>query len=215
MPMRRVFLIAIAAFAAACGDLSPSDDDGGGPDAGDSGLDVHWHAVGVDGPVGDVTVEELRLWLSDLRVVGDAAPGDDRTYLAYAELQLDGGDEPEQHFPDAPPGRYSSLDFALRGPVDGEDAWRLLGTVLIDGTTYTLDIADSATTTFTLPLDLMLLAGQARIIHVEVDVAAVISGVDWSVMPRDGDRVEISDDDPEFAPFRARLVSSITISGIE
>jgi len=214
--MRRVLFIAIAALAPACGDPSPSDDDGGSDGGGGSGgLELQWHSVGVDGPVGEVTVETLGLWLSDLRIVGDAAPGDDRTYLSYAELQLDGGDEPEQHFPDAPPGRYSSLDFALRGPVDGEDAWRLRGTVLIGGAPYTLDVHDETTTAFSLPLDLMLAAGESRIIHVEVDVAAVISGVDWSAMPRDGDRVEIDDEDAELAPFRARLVSSITVSGIE
>jgi hypothetical protein len=186
---------------------------------GDSGLELRWTAAGLDGDA--VTIDECRLWLADLRIVGDAAPGDDRTYLAKAEVKLDGGAPPTQYFDDAPPGRYSTVDFGTEGLSDNEPAWRLRGSVRIDGEggdddPVDLEIEDEEGFARSLPLaGLVLAAGETRRILVEVDLDAVLDGVDWSAMPREEGRIELDDDDPELAAFRARLVTAITVVGIE
>jgi hypothetical protein len=210
----------IVLTVAACGDPAPPvGDDDAGPDAetpGDSGLELRWTSVGMDGPVGEVTLDECRLWLADLRIVGDAAPGDDRTYLAKTEIKLDGGAPPVQRFDDAPPGRYSTVDFSTEGLSDSEPAWRIRGSVALGDEIYDLEIEDDDGFSRSLPLSgLVLGAGETRRINLEVDLVAVLAGVDWESMPRDGDVIEIDDDTPELGALRARLVTAITVESIE
>ena len=114
------------------------------------------------------------------------------------------------------PGRYSTVDFAAEGVADSEPAWRLRGSVQIGDSTYQLEIEDDDGFARSLPLaGLVLAAGEHRGIVLEVDVAAVVDGVDWAALRGEEDHIEVDDDDPEMANFRARLVSSITVAAIE
>jgi hypothetical protein len=90
-----------------------SDGGGNGGDGGSGSGDglrlVFQTDPAVPGTVGgdfDVTVSSLEFHLDNLRVVGDAAPGDDRTRIGNFTASWPGSD-PEVRFGQAPPGLYS------------------------------------------------------------------------------------------------------------
>jgi hypothetical protein len=210
--MRRIPLAWAVMVLAACGpgDLDPDggDDD---PDGRSGGLVFRWTAPDIDRALGQVTVESLELRLRDLRVVGDAAPGDARTYLAQQELELNGSDR-ETRFEDAPPGRYSSLEFAIARPTDEDSAWALYGTVVLGDETFDLEVFDPVTSPISLRVDLDLTDGRTRIVTIEVDVGAVALAIPWStVVPDDDGDLVVEGESPLLVPAREALRAGFAV----
>lgn len=218
--MRRNLVLAAIATVAACG--PPGVDP---PDAGDDdpdgdvemgGIELRWTAPELGAELDDVRIDRIRLHLRDVRVVGDATPGDE-TYRASEEIEL-GGDDGEVDrivFANAPPGRYSAVEFALARAADGEDAWRLDGECAIEEAEYGLEISDERSASVSLPLDLVLGAGETRIVRVEIDVSRIVDGVDWSMGEIEEDEVKVEDDSPLMAQLRAALLAAFSIAGID
>lgn len=209
--MRRVLLAAVP-LVVACG---PPE---GGPDAGDdvddgsggAALSTRWTAPDVGDDLGDVVIDEVKLRIRDLRAVGDAAP---EPYEAFRELELK--EDPRTiDFTDAPPGRYSAIEFRLDGAVDGEAAWQMHGWVTIGGTDYELQVEDDVATSIDLPVDLEIAPGESHVVSIEVDVA-VFEGVDWSTVPIEEGKVELDDDSPAMPTLRQRFTTGFSIAAIE
>jgi len=207
---RSCLLLLVAALG--CG---PPEDQ---PDADTAmgGLEVRWSGQGFDTEVGGARVEQLRLSLRDVRAVGDAAPGDDRTYLAAVEIELSGTNERLIEFDQAPPGRYSVLEQRIAPRVSGEESWVLLGKVIIDSEEYNLEIEDLASSSLGLSLaGLNLTAGETRTVHVSVDVPAIVAGIDWASVPLVDGELQIGSTSPLLPTFRDRLLAAIQIGAID
>jgi hypothetical protein len=203
--------IALAAlFAAACSVSSGSESDAGGPDPGDDGGgSTPDAAVGSAGLVlelrgvpalsaeldGDFSpvLKEVRIDLENVRAVGDAAPGDERT--TRDELQLewkgetddDGGEEADNEpvvitFDQAPPGLYSNVfaevkSYRLRGEVEP-----------VEETEREFEITDEPSTELAISIPLggvTLEAGETRRVVIEVSCADAVLDVPWDQVPED------------------------------
>lgn len=201
--MRRGFL-AVALFAAGCeGGVSgttvdarvdgdgPRRVDGGGADPDGPPATAQELVVkftpkdripGALGGTWDAEVTRARLVLAELVVVGDTAPGDERTRLASVPLVW--GDEETvdtAHLPDAPLGRYSRLEarFAaiqLVGTLGGE----------VDGP-FEIDVAPVSGWTFAFSFEpVTLAAGRDAEIDVEVDLRRLVDAIQWGDVEEEG-----------------------------
>src|SRR6185436_4514443 len=105
------------------------------------GLVFRFVAPDLGQEVDDVTVSQIHVSIRDVRALGDAAPGDDRTTQDRAQIALP--DEPaEIRFDEAPPGRYSSFEFEIDRAQDGESAWDMAGSVHFNGEDWPFAIED-------------------------------------------------------------------------
>lgn len=141
--MRWVF---VAAFALG-GCPGPSDPSPDGPINNDLGVHLAWktqHPTIVPGPAkGSVNITSATFNLSNMRLVGDAGPGDSRTQLSQLSLAWSEGVAPMSHaFVDAPPGIYSRVVFELE-PEAGV-AFEITGTTKIQNVDTPFRIVDGA-----------------------------------------------------------------------
>ncbi len=217
--MRFAGLLLVSLAVAACGpggvapDAGENVDDSGTP--GDAGLLIGWRAPGIDQAQDGLTVTQIDLNLRDLRVVGDAAPGDE-TYRGSQSVKLDGGDEPFTRFDRAPPGMYSAFEFTIARGADGEASWEMRGKVELDGEDVDWELEDEDDAAIELALGgLDLAAGELRTITVDVDVVAILGEIDWENVPRDDGKIVIDDDSPLMPAIRARLHAAFSVASIQ
>ena len=140
----------------------------------------------------DAHVTRARLVLADLVVVGDTAPGDDRTRLASVSLLWSAEEtRDDAHLPEAPLGRYSRIEARF-------------ATIELDGTLgadidgpFHVELTPTSGWTFAFSFEpVTLAAGVDATIDVEVDVRRLIDAVDWAnVDDEDGTRVVESGSD--------------------
>src|SRR4029079_15907615 len=154
----------------------PGEDGGGpGPDAGEgaAGLVLEFHGMPMlTASLGgdfNAELEEVRIVLENVRAVGDAAPGDERT--TRDELRLDwygasdddGGDPANNEpvlvtFDQAPPGLYSNIYSEVVH-------YRMQGQVEVESNEREFDINDSPSTALAISISLggvTLEAGETR-----------------------------------------------------
>jgi hypothetical protein len=213
------FAALVVVGVGACGGADGAGPDAGTIDAADGAADGGTEPGGLHlrlratpslpaslGGDHDVTVDQLALVLDDLRLVGDAAPGDARTRIERAELEWPGDDVRTFRFPEAPPGVYAYVLATI-------DRFRFAGEVTLEGEEregedheYELeDEQASLALSIALP-DLVLEPGGERTIDLIVDVAAVVGPIDWSAAPTEEDEIELEDDHPIMDGVRDRLV---------
>lgn len=216
----RCLVLPAALMMAACGPPGEIPVGDAGDDTVDAieemaGLEFRWSASGL-GENGDATLDEVQLFLRDIRAIGDATPGDD-TYQAMDELvfRADGGGEAETiEFRRAPPGRYSAFEFELARPSDGGAAWSITGTCDVMGQGYDLEIEDDTSSSISLPLDLLLAAGETRVIEIEIAIDEVVAGVDWNDGTIEDDTLVVDEDSPLMPGMRSRLIAAFSIASI-
>jgi hypothetical protein len=218
------------ALAAACSpapfvdepDAGANPGQDGGVDAGpitQSGLVFQWQNLPtLPGGLGETLyLDEVRMPLRDVRVIGDAAPGDSRTYVASLNLRWRHGDAPPVlDFPMAPPGLYSRFEFRVQS---GEgNGYVLSGEIVMPGHENRVKFAihDSQMLSVSVPLvGLALEPGQVKTVSVRIDIAAVLHAIDWSHVEIDDDEIDIGEDSPEISVIRATLATSISAAVVQ
>ncbi len=248
--MRRAWYLVIALLVGApgsgCGPSSaqPSADSGPGPvpDGGggggdasdasdaavDSGLALTFGSVPIlPGNIpGDFPAElrEARIELEDLRAVGDAAVGDERTTEPFVLLRWgeeedeeekegeealgpgedDGDDEGDVRvfFDSAPPGMYSHvLADAVR--------YRMRGSVTVGGTTYPFEIEDTPPSALSISVALgefELEASTTGTISVKAALSAAIAEPRWDeIEPSGGGELRIDGNSEQIGTVREKL----------
>ena len=200
----------IALLAAACSVESGSQVDAGGDpgeDGGSSGPDAPPGAAGLVLEFRGVPaltasfaedfpgeLREVRLDLEDVRTVGDAAPGDERT--SRDELRLEwwgmgdddeGEDAPNNQpvvvtFSEAPPGLYSNVFAELKD-------YRLSGQVEVaPDDDHDFEIEDSPSLAISIPLGgVTLEAGETRRVSIDVSCLAAVTEIRWDEVTPDGE----------------------------
>ena len=208
-------MIGALVLATGCPGPSPpgidaGDDDGGNPDD-DSGLPaggltfdfVADPSLPTD-PDGAalVVISKARYQLADVRAIGDAAPGDDRTSRSSFEMQLEQAPV-RLPFPEAPQGIYS---FLLADVV----SYEIEGTVQVDSGSdagvdeIAFEIHDQPPD-LELSIDLagLVVGAQPVTCVIEVDLRRITREIDWASEEPDGeDGIEIEYDHPDIDKVR-------------
>ena len=206
--VRRSWAIALVLLAGCPGPDTPVDVDGG---VGATSLVVTWGtSPPIPGPVGaDLSVHELHITYSSVRLLGDAAPGDARTTRGQTELEWSDHEAPVPiSFATAPPGLYSQLQLGVGGSAE---AFAIEGRVRLGGTWIPYEIEDEAPSPVSLPLGLDLRAGMVVTIPVELDVAAVLAAVPFSELPVVAGHIHLDRDDPAMGGVRAALAAGFHV----
>jgi hypothetical protein len=214
--------IPVALFLAACSveSASPPDsgpepgEDGGGPGPDDggggvAGLVLEFHGVPAltalldDGSVQfPVELSDVRIDLENVRAVGDAAPGDERTTRDQLRLEWWGADDgdPAQNevvvvsFTQAPPGLYSNvyaelIDYRMQGSVEiAEDDER------------DFEVVDQPSTPLAISIPLggvNLEAGETRHLAIDVSCAAAVTEIPWDQVPDDSGDLVVDSGSPQ------------------
>ena len=122
-----------------------------------------------------IELETVRLVLEDVRAIGDAATGDDRTSRSTFDLAW--GEEADNRliYPDAPPGIYARLLATVA-------SYEMRGWVTLETGRVAFVVSDAAAD-LDLAIELgqpMLLPGSSLEIEVEVAVGEPLFEVGWS-----------------------------------
>ena len=191
----RSWLLVSALALAACG--SPGDD-AGAPDAtaGTRGITLAWEALPTLVPAAEAEaateLTEATVRLANVRLVGDAAPGDERTARQSVQLHWTAlAAPPDVAFELAPAGLYAQLEFQFTdSDSPGGTALELRGRVAIDGNLEPVLLRADRLPAIDLPLSLALGDGDGRTIVVAADLGALVDVVAWQDrVVRDGVRV--------------------------
>jgi hypothetical protein len=140
----------------------------------------------------EVVIDEARYELTEIRAIGDAAPGDARTSMAVFEIQFDEGAETDLDFPLAPQGIYSFLF----GDVE---RYYLRGQLVKGGESVDFQIDDhDHEVELAIDLGQLELGADPVVCTIEMDLRAITREVDWTLLePEDGeDEIEIDNDFP-------------------
>ncbi|HTR50880.1 MAG TPA: hypothetical protein VMJ10_09250 [Kofleriaceae bacterium] len=214
----------VASVLAACGssphatpDASAMGSDDSGSGSGTGGFFVHWWSdPKLPGAVGNnATVTSADFWLTSLRVIGDADPGDDRTTTDPGHIYWDDtGGPPYDQFKDAPSGLYSKLAVALDGLVINS-SYDIKGSVDLGGSagTKSFHIHDLAPMNISLDIANTLQPGGTVDVTIHVDFTAAIGVVDFATLDTDDDDLDLDTLDSQMPAFRTALQNSFSIAG--
>lgn len=195
--------------ATACGGSGGPDlPDGGGDADGDGGnlvAGVSVELVTVPELPGSFSsdfdpsaISELRVQLSDIRVVGDAMPAP----IGPRDFEFETVPE-HVNFENAPIGRYSRFRARI-------NEFEASGTLEIDGESEPWEIEDEPPggLDIDLSIDLDLEPGEVGRVTIELDFSRVFTAIDWNAVDdaSSGDTLIVDEDSPEIDEVRAKLV---------
>ena len=203
----------------------PGEDGGGSdPDAppGSAGLVLEFRGVpALSARLGgdfDPELEEVRIDLEDVRAVGDAAPGDERTSREQLRLEWwgagddDGGDDPNNQpvvvtFDQAPPGLYSNVFAELK-------SYRMQGEVEIEESERDFEIEDSPALAISIALGgVTLEAGETRRVAIDVSCAVAVRDVPWDQVQEEEGNLVVGSGDPEIDAIQAAMQDAFSYQG--
>jgi hypothetical protein len=158
------------------------------------------------------TVDLASFEFQDIRAIGDAAPGDDRTRRGQYRIDWREDETPNPlSFPDAPPGIYSLLlARVVRYEVHGSVKWREEQPryIIEDRPEVALSIAVE------LP-DVEAQPGQVVVVEIEVDVNDIVTAIDWSEREPDDDEFRVGSEDEAIEEVRSEVTDAFEHEGTQ
>lgn len=163
----------------------------------------------VPGPIGDgIVVSSALFRVAQLRVIGDAGPGDTRTSRDHLELEWKAGASPAAlEFSDAPSGLYSKISVQADGETVA-DSYDISGTVVLNGTSYNFIVHDPEPLEISIGTAVALDPGQRVAIAIGLELDTAFGGLDFSKLASNGGQLELTADDHQMPRFRAKLKAS-------
>jgi hypothetical protein len=205
--------------AAGCGNPDPAT----GPDASatpdgsntsGAGLAVRWAAepAAIPGDAGsNVTISSLLFRVANLRVIGDAGPGDTRTSIDAIQLAWAADTMPATvGFGDAPSGLYSRVALL----ADGNQAaysYEVAGTVKFEGTLTPYAIHDRAPLAISLDTSATLDPGGRSTLTVTVRIDQALQSLDFHKLRQTGSGLVLDTGDPAISGFRDELMKDFQV----
>jgi hypothetical protein len=148
------------------------------------------------------TMDEVSIFITDFRAIGDAAPGDDRTLIPTLELTWSEGGDELVRFPSAPIGRYSRILASV-------ESFRIAGTCVIEGEMRSWAIDDVATGGIDIDVTLEnveVMPGSETRVELEVDLERLYDHVeDWADIEEDDGVLLIDGSHPQIGELRTRF----------
>ena len=164
-------------------------------------------------PTADVEITKVVLGATQIRAIGDAAPGDMRTTRPSYEFEWRDNLMPIPFtFRNAPPGLYSTVELRVSDSEDSSSAISVLGRARRAGDLVPFEITSlAASVPITVAVDTVLPPREIAVATIEVDVAMLIAAIDWDGVPLTGDgRLYVTDGDAPMASVVAALGSAFT-----
>jgi hypothetical protein len=201
---------------AACHTSDPGTADasqmmGDGSSSAGQGLQVTW-STGTPIPgnaTSDVTVSKLLFRIANLRVIGDAGPGDNRTSADSFQVEWAQGMAPAAlTFANAPTGLYSHLVFLADGNLV-DYSYEIEGTAKVDGNVTNFKIHDRSPVPVSLDTSTMLEPNQVSSLGIDVRVDHALSSLDWSKLNNQGGTLVLDTFDDAMSDFRGKMVNSV------
>ncbi len=205
--------------ATGCGS-SPSS---AGPDApvatGDGSntttpaLSVRWatEPLAIPGDAGsNVTISRLLFRVANLRVIGDAGPGDTRTSVDAIQLGWSQGVTPDAvGFADAPTGLYSRIILLADGNL-ADYSWEIGGSVKLDNVATAFAIHDRSPLAISLDTSATLDPGQATALTVTVRIDQALQSLDFHQLAHTGDGgLALDTFDDAMSDFREKMMTNV------
>jgi len=201
---------------AACHGSDPSGPDGSmdgdGSSSTDRGLSITWATspntipgeTGGDG----LSIASMTFRLGNLRVIGDASAGDNRTSVDSIELDWAAGAKPNPvSFADAPTGLYSKVILLADGIVDY--SYELAGTTKLDGNIMPYQIHDRSPLAISLDTSVMLEPNQTASLGITIRIDQALQSLDFSKLSNQSGTLVLDTFDSAMTDFRNKMMSSV------
>lgn len=158
---------------------------------------------------GTVTATSFDLHVREVRVIGDAGPGDPRTFQSETELVWADHELPQvTDFPMAPLGKYSRVAFELESESLAPYI-TIEGQVAIDNAApVPFVLTDLAHMRLSVDVDAELAAGVDTTITVGVDLASVVNAIDYKSLPSVGGTRTLAPGDAQATVLEAKLANA-------
>ena len=208
----------IAGSLIACHTANPAGPDGATADGDGSGATAGLHVAFESDPAPipslldtGFTLETVVFKFDNLKVIGDAGPGDPRTTASNFIVKWDDQTTPPPiDFSSAPTGLYSKVSFQIDGHLI-DDSYIVRGHVTVSGTSYPFKVEDRSSLSASLDCNLMLEAGGNETIKVKIAFKDALESVNWANVHNDEGTLELDDTDPQIVTFHTKLSDSISI----
>lgn len=207
----------LAGLLAACHMTSPGTPDGADADsggAGTAGLHVAFESDPTPIPATidtGFTLDLVVFNFDNLKVIGDAGPGDPRTTATGFEVKWSAGQTPAPiDFGNAPTGLYSKVSFQVDGHLISE-SYVFKGHVTVNGTSYPYEIDDHNALSLSLDCNRTLAAGGSDTILMKFAFKDALESIDWTNARLDDGQLEVGTTDSQMDTFRQKLIEGISI----
>ncbi len=186
----------------------------GGDGSGDNvdGLTITWSArpAAIPGDAGsDITVTSMLFRISNLRVIGDAGPGDTRTSADGLQVAWSQGTTPASIvFGDAPPGLYSHVILLADGNLT-DYSYELAGTARVNGNVMPYKIHDRSPIGVSLETSTMLDPGHGTSLGIVVNIDQALQSLDFTELSNNNGTLVLDTFDDPMTDFRKKMVSSV------
>lgn len=198
----------------ACHGTDTAAPDAAGPDAapGASGLRVTWSSSPqIPGSTSNTTVTNAVFRIDNLRVIGDAGPGDPRTSETAFVVHWDYDEHPDPIvFSDAPTGLYSKVTVQADGHLV-DYSYEIDGKVEVNGSTQDFVIHDRDALTANIAISTTLDPGGQAQIPIRVRLDDALGVIDFSQLSYDDGHLELDTFDSQMQAFRDKLATSFVL----
>jgi len=207
----------LVACLVACNSSNPAGTDSGAPDGstGAAGMHVTWSTSPAMWPgaiASGFQLDNATFLFDNLKVIGDAGPGDDRTSANAFQLHWDATNMPATiDFTDAPTGVYSKVTFQIDGHLI-QSSYKLHGHVTVSNVSVPFEIEDREELSLSLQCNRTLAPGGSVTIDVVLDFTDALKSVDWTkVHTDDSGNLELDTTDSQMPAFRDKFSKAFAI----
>jgi hypothetical protein len=187
--------------------------DGDGSGSTDRGLSIKWATspntipgeTGGDG----LSIASMTFRLANLRVIGDAGPGDNRTSVDSIELDWAAGAKPNPvSFVDAPTGLYSRVILVVDNNLI-DYSYELAGTTKLDGNIMPYQIHDRSPLAISLDTSAMLEPNQTASLGITIRIDQALQSLDFSKLSNQSGTLVLDTFDDAMGDFRNKMMNSV------
>jgi hypothetical protein len=187
--------------------------DGTGSGSSDHGLTITWATSpsSIPGDTGgdDGSITTMTFRVANLRVIGDASAGDDRTSVDSIELDWAAGATPNAvSFADAPAGLYSKVILLADGNLI-DYSYELAGTTKLDGNTLPYQIHDRSPLAISLDTSTMLEPNQTASLGITIRIDQALQSLDFHKLSNQSGTLVLDTFDDAMGDFRNKMMSSV------
>jgi hypothetical protein len=210
--------VLLVTLLAGCPGPAPSSDAGADTPPQSASLHVTWNprpAAIPGAATSEITITDAEFGVESLRVVGDAGPGDPRTFVQNLDLNWDSDDKPAPLvFANAPPGLYSRMEWLLATSnqlrADTVYAFEIEGEVEIDDNTEKFRIRESAQLPIAFEVQADLTPPSDATVAVRVDVIKIVTAVNYRALPRVDGELLLAPGDAQMPTVRQKVVEAFS-----
>jgi hypothetical protein len=202
---------------AACHTSAPATTDATGTTdspttSDDKGLAIEWATSPATIPgnaTGDIAISSMKYRLANLRVIGDAGPGDTRTSIDTIELDWAAGTTPMPiAFADAPSGLYSKVILVADGNLV-DYSYEIAGTAKLDDIPLPFAIHDRSPLAISLDTSATLEPNQTASLAITIRIDQALQSLDFHKLTNSNGMLTLDTFDDAMSDFRSKMMDDV------